>query len=237
VKYDSILKETHDSYQSFVTGLNKFMLKFRSPIALKMHSRRGRIMCTTEQKSNMMMLLSGVIDNKVEGDIVEFGCYKGFSAALFASVAKDRAPERKVYLYDHFKADFDGHGGVRKELEERLKSVDADNCIICDKDMYDLVDEELPEKVSFVHIDVGWGDAPESHARLIRQCLSLVYDKMPDNAVCMLMDYHDELTIEGWDANPGVRIGCEEFLADKQESGRRLFGGDCSQGYFRKGSR
>ena len=63
----------------------------------------------------------------------------------------------------------------------------------------------------------------------------MVYPRMATGGLIVLMDYHvDGVTVHGRDVNPGVRLATDEFLIDKREQVRILYGGDCSHAYIRK---
>jgi O-methyltransferase len=58
---------------------------------------------------------------------------------------------------------------------------------------------------------------------------------MSNGAICVLMDYHDKTVNNiAYNINPGVKLGCDEFLSDKPERIISLYGNQYSHGYFRK---
>ena len=62
-----------------------------------------------------------------------------------------------------------------------------------------------------------------------------VYPKLSKGAVAIFMDYHiPGRTMDGMNVNPGVRMACDAFFADKPEQIEMLYGGPCSHAYIRK---
>jgi O-methyltransferase len=97
------------------------------------------------------------------------------------------------------------------------------------------VPAELPEKISFIHIDCGFGGDPLAHKKVILHLFEHIYPRMSPGAVCVLMDYNDPAANGlAQDLAPGVKMAADEFLAGKPESMVALYGNSYLHGYFRK---
>jgi len=55
-----------------------------------------------DQITNLVKYLSQSIDDNVEGDIVEFGCYVGESSKYLMKTLVDFESTKKLYVYDSF---------------------------------------------------------------------------------------------------------------------------------------
>ena len=138
----------------------------------------------------------------LEGDIVEFGCYCGHTSKLISYIS-----DKPLYVYDSFEG--------LPETGEMTTSLD----LLCENFTYDRIrlpyirqgwfsdikPEQVPEKISFAHLD---GDLYES----IMDSLKLVYNKVVPNGVILIDDYGDD---EYW---PGARKAVDEFFAGKPET-------------------
>jgi O-methyltransferase len=148
----------------------------------------------------------------VEGDIVEFGTYRGSTAALMASLSK-----KKIWLYDAFsglpeKQRVDGNDSTFKTgtlatsinvVIKCFQDAGLPQPMIINKWFKDVIVEDLPESIAFAHLD---GDFYES----IRDSIRLVYPKMTQGGIVIIDDYnHNGL--------PGVKAAIDEYLNDKPE--------------------
>ena len=65
--------------------------------------------------------------------------------------------------------------------------------------------------------------------------LAEIYPRMSAGAICVLMDYNDpEINGIGHNANPGVKLACDEFLVNKPEEIIPLYGNQYFHAYFQK---
>ena len=67
--------------------------------------RSNRIISQQIHSNELTVILTelkSVLDQKVDGDPVELGCYEGTSALFLQRVIKDIAPDKKLWLYDSF---------------------------------------------------------------------------------------------------------------------------------------
>ena len=148
---------------------------------------------------------------EVEGDYVEFGCYKGDTSLLLAEILKN--VEKKLWIYDSFeglpeKSKFDesvlggnfkvGELGVTKrEVKLRFLKAGLPVPVIKKAWFKDLTPDDLPEKIAFAFLD---GDFYES----IRDSLKLVVPRMTPGGVLVVHDYTNP-------ALPGVKKAVDEW--------------------------
>lgn len=66
----------------------------------------GADMVTQYQKINLFHFLNNLLDSKIEGEVVEMGCYGGQTATLFQIIIQSKASQKKLILFDNFKHDF-----------------------------------------------------------------------------------------------------------------------------------
>jgi O-methyltransferase len=148
----------------------------------------------------------------IEGDNVEFGVYKGTTAALMASIS-----EKRLWLYDAFcglpeKRPVDGNdptfeAGVLAtdiaSVRNTFKMAGLSPPKIVSKWFRDLAAEDLPDKIAFAHLDADFYDS-------MLDAVQLVYPRMTKGGIVIVDDYnHFGL--------PGVKAAIDEFFKDKSE--------------------
>ena len=192
-------------------------------------------MNTVEQRINYYHLLDGVIVHHVPGDVIELGTFTGQCAVLFEKVIELRGSEKKLHVYDTFDVSFKFKGDIEAKLKENFNSAGLQLPAIHKGDFFDTLPAKLPGMLSFIHIDCGFGGEPPAHKKVMLHCLESVYPRMTKGAVCILMDYNDPAE-NGIAHNiaPGVKLACDEFLADKPEKIEALYGNQYLHAYFRK---
>ncbi|WP_161599551.1 TylF/MycF/NovP-related O-methyltransferase [Hymenobacter nivis] len=192
-------------------------------------------MTTVEQRINYFHLLDAVIAHQVRGDVVELGCFTGQCALLFQRVVQLYQADKTLHLFDSFETQFTLKGSVEEELKRNFKEEGLPLPVLHKGYFQDTLPTQLPGQIAFVHIDCGFGGDAQQHKSVVQYCLEEVYPKMSVGAVCVLMDYHDRTAPgTGYDANPGVKMACDEFLATKPEQMVSLYGNHYSHGFFRK---
>ena len=167
-----------------------------------------------EQIGSLVHYLLDVIENNIEGDVVEFGCYVGESSKYLMKTLLETNSQKKLYVYDSFEGLpelskwEEGTGwraGTLKSTEEILISNFQQNNLptpIIHKDWFKNVPEDkIPEKISFAFLD---GDFYDS----IYDSLSKIFDKVTDGGYICFHDY---------DRNdlPGVRAAIEDLFREK----------------------
>ncbi len=147
----------------------------------------------------------------VEGDFVEFGCYKGDTSLLLADVL--RGSGKRLWVYDSFeglpeKSVFDEsvlgqdfRSGelfvTKREVKERFLRAGLPVPMIKKAWFSDLTASDLPEKIAFAFLD---GDFYES----IKDSLKLVEQEMAEGGFLIVHDYTNN-------ALPGVRKAVDEW--------------------------
>jgi len=149
----------------------------------------------------------------LDGEFAEFGCYKGHTAALLAEISG-----RTVHLYDSFQGlparqPVDGTNAWFAEGKLAASMAEVSNFFVRHQlrmpELHpgwfqDLTAEDLPEKLTFVHID---GDLYAS----ILSALRVAWPNLLIGGTLIVDDY-------GWDQLPGVKAACDEFFAGKGQT-------------------
>jgi len=161
--------------------------------------------------------LKKVLDQGVEGDVVELGCYEGTSALFEQRLLQELAPDKKLWLYDSFEGlpdktiqDESALGTQFKQGELKAsKAVLAKNFVKAGLKIpeikrawfYELDPSDLPDQICFAFLD---GDFYES----ILDSLKLVWPKMAQGGVIIVDDYQNQ-------ALPGAAQAVNEFFVGK----------------------
>jgi O-methyltransferase len=222
---------------SIIKSLNKMIKSLGYSYALKPLPDPFFAMNTIEQRSNFYMMIDSVIGNNIEGDMAEIGCFTGQCAMLFQKAIEERESDKILHLYDSFESKFAVEGSVEDELISNFKNYNLKQPMLHKGYFEDTLPSKLPEQISFVHIDCGFGGDKIQHKNIILHCLEHIYPRMTKGAICTLMDYHDAAVIPegfGYDSNPGVKLACDEFLASRPEKVTSLYANEFSHGFFRK---
>jgi hypothetical protein len=67
------------------------------------------------------------------------------------------------------------------------------------------IPDQLPDEISLLHIDCGFGAPEEQHRQNVLFCLNHAYPRMTKGAIGIIMDYHcTGRTIPGHDSNPAT---------------------------------
>jgi len=192
-------------------------------------------MTNIEQRINLYHLVSQVLAYDVPGDLVEVGSFVGQTAALMATILQNEGDgSRRLHVYDSFeglwntdrpldvlKQNFAKHSLPLPEIHAGWFSA--------------TMPAQLPDRISFAHIDCGWGGDPEEHARVLRDAMSHVYPRLSTGAICSIVDYCqlDEVP-DVQNLNPGVKPAFDAFMADKAERISVLYACEYGHAYFRK---
>jgi O-methyltransferase len=168
----------------------------------------------SEQIKKLIEFLLKSIEENLEGDVVEFGCYVGESSKYLMKTLVETNSNKKLFVYDSFEglpdlSEWEKNTGWRpgtlKTSEEVLISNFKQNNLplpIIHKDWFKNVPEyKVPEKISFAFLD---GDFYDS----IYDSLEKVYDKVQDGGYICFHDYkRNDL--------PGVEAAIKDFLNKK----------------------
>jgi len=168
----------------------------------------------SEQIKKLIEFLLKSIEENLEGDVVEFGCYVGESSKYLMKTLVETNSNKKLFVYDSFEglpdlSEWEKNTGWRpgtlKTSEEVLISNFKQNNLplpIIHKDWFKNVPEyKVPEKISFAFLD---GDFYDS----IYDSFEKVYDKVQDGGYICFHDYkRNDL--------PGVEAAIKDFLNKK----------------------
>ena len=168
------------------------------------------------------LLLNSIV---LEGEIIEFGVWRGHMTKRMAAAAKNAGVRKKLYACDSFegfgdevitsedtslfrparklKKKFTAANDVPDKLDEFFRSFDLDG--VCVKGFFNqslsIINDTT--KYCFAHVDC---DAYTSHL----DCLTYVYQRMSTGG-CIVFDDYDK---KPW---PGATKAVDEFLSDKPE--------------------
>ena len=164
---------------------------------------------TKEETDKIINLAKDALN--VDGDFVEFGCYKGDTSLLIAEVLQGSS--KRLWIYDSFeglpeKSAFDEsvlgqdfRAGelyvTKREVKERFLRAGLAVPVIKKAWFSDLESGDLPERIALAFLD---GDYYES----IKDSLKLVEPKMVDGGVLIVHDYNNA-------ALPGVQRAVDEW--------------------------
>lgn len=137
---------------------------------------------------------------RVEGDLVECGCYKGTTARILYDVGNLAGSGRRFYLYDLFEGaeGIAKHGmpahGPELEAEVRARFAGLDNVVITRGRVPESLEAAAPEKIAFMHIDMNNMDAEIG-------ALEALFDRVTPGGVVVLDDfgwiaYYDQMLAE-----------------------------------------
>lgn len=146
------------------------------------------------------------------GAIVELGTARGATARLMTALT-----ERPVFVYDSFEGlpEIAPDDYVHPAWKRGTFAYSVDTLLdefrrhglrlpsVWKGWFADIPASELPDQISFAHID---GDLYQSTL----DALAKIYDRLIPGAPVVIDDY-------GWMFTPGVARACQEFLADKPE--------------------
>lgn len=157
--------------------------------------------------------LEKILDNNVEGDIVEFGCFVGTTSLFIQRLLLAKKSSKKFYVYDSFDGlpektkedqsplgiDFK-RGELRSTKAEFIHNFRKANLplpIIKKAWFHEIEEHEVPSKICFAFLD---GDYYKS----IRASLALVKNNMPKGSAIVVDDYDNP-------ALPGAKKAVSDF--------------------------
>ena len=167
-----------------------------------------------DQITNLVIYLNDSINQNIEGDVTEFGCYVGESSKYLMKTLLENNSDKKLYVYDSFEGLpplskwEEGTGwreGTLKSTEQILISNFVENNLpppIIHKDWFKNVPEDkLPEKISFAFLD---GDFYDS----MYDSLNKIFDRVSDGGYICFHDYQRPDL-------PGVRAAIEDTFKER----------------------
>lgn len=188
----------------------------------------------SNQVEKLVESLVQVIENDVEGDVVEFGCYVGESSKYLRKTLETLNSTKKLYVYDSFEglpplSKYEENTGWRpytlKTSQDVLIKNFQDNNLelpIITKGWFKDVDtKDIPEKISFAFLD---GDFYDS----IYDSLAKIYDRMSSGGIIMFHDFRRndlpgvDAAIRDFFEQKGIEYNLEEV---EEQMGRHVVGG------------
>ena len=164
-----------------------------------------------DQVKKLVEYLLDAIENNIDGDVVELGCYVGESSKYLMKTLIDTNSDKKLYVYDSFEglpdlSKWEINTGWKPRTLVTSEDVLTSNFIennlptpIITKGWFcDIPEDRLPEKISFAFLD---GDFYDS----IYDSLVKVYDRVVDGGYIFFHDYkRNDL--------PGVEAAIKDFF-------------------------
>jgi len=149
--------------------------------------------------------LTTVLQDKISGDVVEMGCYKGETSVYLGSEL--RGSGKDLWVYDSFEGLPEGgefaRGELRateEEVRRRFKKEGLPEPFVVRRWFSELEDEDMPDEICFALLD---GDFYES----IRDSLKLVAPRMVSGGVVVVHDFSNVNL-------PGVKRAVLQFARD-----------------------
>ena len=148
-----------------------------------------------DQITHIVKNLSNVLESKIEGDVVELGCYVGESSKYIRKTLDVYESNKTLTVFDSFEglpplSEYEINTGWKpftlKTTEEVLINNFENNNLTPPKIVKgwfkDIKNEDLPEKISFAFLD---GDFYDS----IYDSLVKIYDRMVEGGVILFHDF------------------------------------------------
>jgi len=162
----------------------------------------------------LVLYLLEAVNEKVEGDIVELGCYVGESSKYLQKTLIETNSDKKLYVYDSFQGlpPLSKHeentgwteGGLTTSediLKENFLRNGLPLPIITKGWFKDIQNSQLPDKICFAFLD---GDFYDS----IYDSLNKIYDRVSEKGYIFIHDY-DRTDL------PGVKAAVFDFFNQK----------------------
>lgn len=237
MKYNALpyLGPSRSKLSAFARFVNKASGKLHFPLELRPRFDHRNHMLSIEQATNFQLLIERLLETGVPGAFVEIGSYTGSSAAVIGSLMSHGPDRREFHVYDRFDIELGAQRNIQEVFVRTLSEQGVAIPTMHVGDVFETIPGELPDKIAFVHLDCGIGGGVAAQTPLMMHCLNGFYPRLAKDGVAVFMDYHDPATtLDGSDSNPGVRIACDAFFADKPEAVTPIYGGPCSHAYIRK---
>lgn len=213
--------EKYDDYNrfSFVSPLlisdfrfNELYERSLDKFELRTPYFRYTAKCDIRDFMDLTQIVKNVVDNRVEGDIAEFGSYKGHSGYLMSELLKSFNSDKLLYMFDTFvsfpgenfgidsfwsnthKVDFD-------EVKNRLSS--QSNIRLVKGDFTETLPLQGIEKLGFIYVDC------DSY-RATKFLIEYLYDKILSTGGFLVFEDY------GHPALLGNRLAIHSFFDEKQ---------------------
>ena len=166
----------------------------------------------SQTETNIILdLLRKTLNQNIEGDIVEFGCYRGDTSVL---LQREIRPPKTLWLYDSFEGlpeksveDVNSLGedfkkgelcASKKQLISNLRKANVKKMPKITKGWFNQISrEQIPSKISFAFLDGDYYDS-------ILDPLNLIWNNLESGAVIVVDDYGNQ-------ALPGASKAVDEW--------------------------
>lgn len=167
-----------------------------------------------DQVLNILLNLEEVLNNGIEGEVVELGCHAGLTSIYIRRLLDTMKSNKEFHVYDSFE------GLPEKKKEDKAEGWQNDKFVRGYFDLkgtWQLIQrfkdnerelpiihegwfkgQEYPNKIAFGFLD---GDFYES----IMDSLEKVWPRLQSGGIICIHDY-------GWDQLPGVKQAVEEYF-------------------------
>ncbi len=145
---------------------------------------RPYTMVPVERCHTIVRTVQDVNEQLIEGDLIECGIWKCGLLGLMSLTNKEYENKRSVHGFDSFQCDVPNSFVTFEEVQECLRDMDAEECILHEgyfKDTFPLVREKI-QKIAVLRIDVCWNS-------VITECLEEFYDKVSPGGYIIIDDY------------------------------------------------
>jgi O-methyltransferase len=152
--------------------------------------------------------------NKIPGDIVELGTYKGGTAVFMAKVLHALGSTRRIYSFDTF----EGFPGKRSSLdmfdEKKYGFVDFDAIkSYCSQHNVELIKGDICKTISSLPCkQVAFSFYDTDNYSATKAALSHIYDITPEGGIFAF----DHFFSREWVRTLGERMAAKEFFVDKR---------------------
>ena len=195
-----------------------------------MNKIKNMSMTSIERQFSLIKSIQYIVSNKISGDIVECGVWKGGNMVMVAEILKKLKTFRKLWLYDTYEgmtkpSKFDSSkrsgSAIKKFKEYKLGNNSSDWCFASIEEVKNNlkktnypkklikyvkgpVEKTLnftkPKKISLLRLDTDWYSSTKKE-------LQVLYPKLVKNGVIIIDDYGH------WN---GCRKACDEYFKDKK---------------------
>ena len=165
----------------------------------------------SDQIEGIVTYLIDAIENSIDGDVVELGCYVGESSKYIAKTLVELKSSKQYFVYDSFEglpdvSSYEENTGWRPGTLKTTKEIFKQNfimnnlpCPVITQGWFkNIAEESIPQKISFAFLD---GDFYSS----IYDSLEKVYNKVADGGYILVHDY-DRPDL------PGVKAAIVDFF-------------------------
>ncbi len=172
-------------------------------------------MIDSVRAGNLLRLAQRIEEEKIPGDVVECGVYRGGSAATMARVATHSNLKRTVWLFDSFQGmppvtEVDGPGALdwvgalaydARKVEKLLRQTGADlsRVRIVEGFFADTFPTVNIPQIALLNVDSDWYES-------VKICFEQFYDAVAPGGFVSIDDYG------AW---PGCRLAVDEFFKNR----------------------